>query len=163
MSVATWARAEDVTGPSIYQQRNADGSVLLTDRPAAGAVTQRTWRVAPPDPDATQRREAARQDAAEVTRRIGQRLDADDRRAQELTLARLRAAESRAQQGTDGYDVDSSSNWIVGPRVTGIGRRGNANGAAVDPSSAPSPLTGRAPTARIVRGIPLRADGFPVR
>src|ERR1700712_3044028 len=27
----------------IYQQRTADGRVVLTDRPAAGAVTQRTW------------------------------------------------------------------------------------------------------------------------
>ena len=33
----------------IYQQRTADGRTLLTDRPVAGAVTQRTWQTTPED------------------------------------------------------------------------------------------------------------------
>src|SRR5881409_1937555 len=50
----------DATELLVYQQRTADGRIVLTDRPLAGAATQRTWRLRPDDPgSALQRREEA--------------------------------------------------------------------------------------------------------
>jgi hypothetical protein len=77
----------------IYQQRTADGRVVLTDRPAAGAVTQRTWKMIPEDPVAAlQRREQSRAEVLAIDERIQRRIDADAQRDHELTLARMRAA-----------------------------------------------------------------------
>ncbi len=38
------ALAEVPGGSQIYQQRGADGSIVLTDRPSPKAVTERTWQ-----------------------------------------------------------------------------------------------------------------------
>jgi len=86
------------TGPAdarIYQQRTADGRTVLTDRPVAGAVTQRTWQTAPEDADAArQRREEARLEALAVNERIQRQLEAE--REHGLALAQLRTeAETR--------------------------------------------------------------------
>jgi hypothetical protein len=83
-------------GGSIYQQRTADGRIVLTDRPLAGATTQRTWQAAPVDAAAArQRREEARLEALAVTERIERQLEAE--REQRVALARAQpdAAETR--------------------------------------------------------------------
>ena len=91
------AVAQDATPADarIYQQRTADGRTVLTDRPVAGAVTQRTWQTAPEDADAArQRREEARLQALAVNERIQRQLEAE--REQGLALAQQRsAAETR--------------------------------------------------------------------
>ena len=85
-------------GSQIFQQRTADGRIVLTDRPAAGAVTQRTWKMAPEDPVAAlQRREQARAEVLAIDERIQRRIDADAQRDHELTLARMRAAGEQAR------------------------------------------------------------------
>lgn len=157
VTLTGFARAEESAGPAIYQQRNADGSVLLTDRPSAGAVTQRTWRLAPEDPGAAQRRESARLEAAEVSRRIGRKLESDDRRAQELTLARMRAAELQARREAE--VAEAQPLWLVAPRIR-VPQRPDWQ---VPPPSSNAPFTRRPPTASIVRGVPMSAEGFPIR
>ena len=78
----------------IYQQRTADGRTLLTDRPVAGAVTQRTWQTTPEDAAAArQRREEARLEALAVNERIERQLAAE----RELALARLQRSEAEAR------------------------------------------------------------------
>ena len=98
LCVVAFAAVAEETRPAdarIYQQRTADGRTVLTDRPVAGAVTQRTWQTAPEDADAArQRREEARLEALAVNERIQRQLEAE--RDHGLALARLRSeAETR--------------------------------------------------------------------
>jgi len=82
----------------IFQQRMADGSIVLTDRPVAGAVTQRIWRAAPEDAAAArQRREESRLEALAVNERIQRLIEAERQRDQELALARMQLAEAEAR------------------------------------------------------------------
>ena len=81
----------------VYQQRTADGRVVLTDRPVAGALTQRTWQVEPEDATVRQRRQEARLEALEANERIQRRFEAQRQRDDELLLARLRLAEVEAR------------------------------------------------------------------
>jgi hypothetical protein len=95
-AVEVGAVAQDA-GPAdarIYQQRTADGRTLLTDRPVAGAVTQRTWQTTPEDAAAAQqRREEARLEALAVNERIERQLAAE----RELALARLQRSEAETR------------------------------------------------------------------
>jgi hypothetical protein len=86
----------------IYQQRTADGAIVLTDRPQAGAITQRTWQTVPEDVAAgRQRREQARLEALAVDQRIQRQIDAEVERDHELTLARLRLADAQARRDAE--------------------------------------------------------------
>ncbi|HZE90785.1 MAG TPA: hypothetical protein VE029_03615 [Rhizobacter sp.] len=93
------AEEDASTAVQIYQQRTADGRIVLTDRPVTGAVTQRTWQPAPEDAaEARTRREQARLDALAVSERVQRGIDADRQRVQELTLARMQLAEAEARR-----------------------------------------------------------------
>ncbi len=82
----------------IYQQRTADGRIVFSDRPDAGAKTQRTWQFTPEDPQAAQqRRDDARREAQAVTERIQRRLDEQQQRDERLEHERLRLAEAQAR------------------------------------------------------------------
>ena len=93
--VACGARAADPPAPSqIYQQRAADGRIVLTDRPSATAVTERTWQVERDDPAAAQRRaDDVRREADTVSERVQRRIDAQERYAAESDLERMRLAQ----------------------------------------------------------------------
>jgi len=66
----------------IYQQRAADGRIVLTDRPSATAVTERTWQVDREDPaEAQQRAQDVRREAEAVSERVQRRIDAQERLA----------------------------------------------------------------------------------
>jgi len=102
LAAAGVAQAQDNAGGEtrIYQQRDANGRIVLTDRPIPGAVTQRTWQSTPEDAAAAaRRREQARLDAQATSERIQRQLDAERQRDLELSLARARlaAAERTAQ------------------------------------------------------------------
>lgn len=78
----------------IYQQRGADGRILLTDRPSPTAVTERTWKMDREDPGAAQQRALeVRREAQAVSERIQRRLDAEQRSAAEYDLERMRLAQ----------------------------------------------------------------------
>ncbi len=82
------------TGPAstqILQQRTADGRLLLTDRPAPGAKTERSWQVEREDPAAARQRAIdVKAEANLVTERVQRMLD-QQRRADDDAL-RLRMA-----------------------------------------------------------------------
>jgi outer membrane PBP1 activator LpoA protein len=86
----------------VYQQRTSDGRIVLTDRPTSDAVTERSWQIAPEDPDlALQRRDDARRDAQALSERLQRRLDHEAQRDHELTLARIRLAEVQARAAAE--------------------------------------------------------------
>jgi hypothetical protein len=103
-SVATTALAE--TGRAaearIYQQRTADGGVVLTDRPLEGLRIQRTWQIAREDPQAArQRSEQVRVEAQQVSDRIQRRIDQQQRIADQSELERLRTSLTEARRDAD--------------------------------------------------------------
>ena len=74
------AAAAEARSGQIYQQRAADGRIVLTDRPSATAVTERTWQVEREDPAAAQQRASeVRREADAVSERIQLRMEAQDR------------------------------------------------------------------------------------
>ena len=83
----------------IVQQRTADGRVVFTDRPLAGARIERSWTLTPEDPalgDA--RREAARIESNAVTERIARQLEQQRERDTDLDIARERTARAEAER-----------------------------------------------------------------
>src|SRR6187455_1006946 len=79
--VALPAAAAEPKG-QIYQQRAADGRIVLTDRPSSNAVTERTWQVDREDPEAAQKRaQEVRREADAVSERVQRRIDAQERMA----------------------------------------------------------------------------------
>ena len=101
-------------GLQVYQQRTADGQIVLTDRPIAGAVTQRTWQAAPEDAAAArQRREEARLAALAVNERIQRQIEAERQRDHELTLARLQRTEIEARFDAERARADAAARQAV--------------------------------------------------
>jgi hypothetical protein len=105
-SAAPWAGAQaSGTAPErapIVQQRTSDGRIVITDRPVAGAITERTWQHVPEDSAAaSQRREQARLDALAVSDRVQRYLDAQLQREQELNLARMQLAAAQAARDAE--------------------------------------------------------------
>jgi hypothetical protein len=105
-SAASAPAAARPTG-KIYQQRQKDGSILFTDKPAeSGAVTQRSWSVPVEDPaQAEKRREKARQeakqDAQAVDERIQRHLERQQDREQALAIERMRLNQAQAQRDAE--------------------------------------------------------------
>ena len=90
----------------VYQQRLADGRVVLSDRPIDGAAIQRTWQIAREEPEAArQRSELVRLEAQQVAERIQRRIEREQASADALEADRLRSrlAETRraAELGRD--------------------------------------------------------------
>ena len=78
----TWPAGAADAPSQIYQQRAADGRIVLTDRPSATAVTERTWQVEREDPAAAQQRaHEVRREAEAVSERIQRRINAQERLA----------------------------------------------------------------------------------
>ncbi|MEO5881868.1 MAG: hypothetical protein ABIQ06_05590 [Caldimonas sp.] len=77
--VSAPAAAAEATG-QIYQQRAADGRIVLTDRPSATAVTERTWQIDREDREAAQQRAFdVRREAEAVSERVQRRMQAQER------------------------------------------------------------------------------------
>ncbi|HEY2559331.1 MAG TPA: hypothetical protein VGI48_06450 [Caldimonas sp.] len=131
LAVAPAAAASDPPTTQIVQQRMSDGRILLTDRPAAGAKTERTWQVPAEDPAAARQRALdVRAEAQQVSERI-QRLIEQERRADEenqrTRIAALALDQQRQHDDTAVYDYG----WAVGgvPLASGRfagGRRGHS-------------------------------------
>ena len=98
----------------IYQQRSADGRIILTDRPVAGAVTQRIWQAVREDAAvARQRREEARADALSVNERIQRQIEVELQRDHELALARLQLREAEARLDAERARADAAGQQAV--------------------------------------------------
>ena len=124
----------------VLQQRTADGRLLLTDRPAPGAKTERSWQIEREDPAAARQRALdVKAEASLVAERVQRLLDrqqqqrADDD-AQRMRLAALQLERDRlagltAQDGVSYGNVYGGA-WPVvpfrasrhpGPRVGDVG------------------------------------------
>ena len=90
------------SGSQIFQQRTPDGRTVLTDRPVAGAVTQRTWQTQAEDAVAArERREQARLEALAVSERLQRQIEIELQRDHEFALARLQLAKAEANLETE--------------------------------------------------------------
>jgi hypothetical protein len=77
---------------TVYMQRDANGKMVFTDRPAAGLVTERRWAIEPEDAEAAAaRREASRAQSERVTERVQRSIDQQQQRVNELQIEQLRA------------------------------------------------------------------------
>lgn len=86
--------ADPPASAQIYQQRGADGRIVLTDRPSPSAVTERSWQMEREDPQAAQRRALEmRREANAVSERVQRRIEAQERSAAESDLERMRLAQ----------------------------------------------------------------------
>ena len=102
--VALPAAAAEQKG-QIYQQRAADGRIVLTDRPSATAVTERTWQVDREDREAAHQRALdVRKEADAVSERIQRRMEAQDRllAAEQERLAQQRMRDQQVARYDDG-------------------------------------------------------------
>jgi hypothetical protein len=96
------AAAEQKGQGQIYQQRAADGRIVLTDRPSSSAVTERTWQVDREDKEAAKQRAAdVRKEADAVSERIQRRIDAQERQA---VAEQERAWQAQREQKMARYD-----------------------------------------------------------
>jgi len=100
------AAAAEAKG-QIYQQRAADGRIVLTDRPSATAVTERTWQVDREDREAAQQRAYdVRKEAEAVSERIQRRMEAQERQLaaeQERLYQQAQRERQMARYDDDGY------------------------------------------------------------
>jgi hypothetical protein len=88
-TLALPAAAADPSAARVYQQRTADGSILLTDRPLDNARTERTWSVEREDPAAARARsERVQREADAVAARIDRRIAADEERLRQQYTGR---------------------------------------------------------------------------
>lgn len=77
---------------TVYMQRDTDGKMVFTDRPAAGLITERRWAFEPEDAEAAAaRREASRAQSEQVTERIQRSIDQQQQRVNDLQIEQLRA------------------------------------------------------------------------
>jgi hypothetical protein len=100
---------------AVYQQRTADGGVLLTDHPAPGATTERSWRVEREDPVAARQRALdVEAESRQVSERIQRRLDQQRRAEQadaQLQIARADAARDPTNGADEGLVADGVVLW----------------------------------------------------
>lgn len=111
------------TSSTIVQQRTSDGSILLTDRPLAGAKTERSWQVYIEDPVAARQRAIdVKAEANLVSERV-QRAIEQQRRA-DLDAERLRLSRLDVDRGSAAYDGDGYGDAVAVFAPTGLGLRG---------------------------------------
>ena len=114
----------------VYQQRTPDGGVLLTDHPAPGARTERSWQVEREDPVAArQRARDVETEARLVSERIQHRLDEQRRAAQadaQLQLARIDAERAGPEVADEGLVANGIALWS--PHRLRAGRRAMHDG-----------------------------------
>ncbi len=103
--------AQAAATTEIIQQRTADGRILLTDRPSAGAKTERSWRMAAEDPAAARRRALDVQIESQlVSERIDRRI-AMQQRLLDQDMERRSLALERERRVA--YDDDDYADSLV--------------------------------------------------
>ena len=108
------AFADPTSTAQIYQQRDADGHIVLTDRPAAKSVTERTWQMSREDPAAAQQRALeVKREADAVSERVQRSIEAQLRRSSEEDLMRMRLA-MLDRQNEASYDDDVTYGYGYG-------------------------------------------------
>jgi hypothetical protein len=109
LGAAGIARAADNSATTqIYQQRDADGHAVFTDRPSPKSVTERTWQMNREDPVAAQQRAfEVKREADAVSERVQRTIEAQLRRASEEDMMRMQLAMAYPQSNpSDFYPND---------------------------------------------------------
>ena len=152
-TVVSPAVAETATTMQVLQQRTSDGRTMLTDRPIAGAKTERSWQMEVEDPAAVRRRAIdVKAEANIVAERVQRHIDSE-RRADEAQRERFARADVGRQDGVDD-DVGFGGGVLLYPAGRGRGAhhsghryddaRGNGSrGGAMRPGSRPTGSAGR--------------------
>lgn len=106
---------------TVYQQRLPDGRVVLSDRPAPGAVIERDWVFEPEDPaQAAARREAAEARHRATEERARQAAVERERLQHQLELERLRREQLALQMELERERLARPADpppviWVHGP------------------------------------------------
>jgi len=113
---------------TIYLQRTASGSAVLTDRPQPLAVTERSWQVEREDPVAAQQRAAeVRRHADAVSARIARSMELQQMRAEFADRDRGGPPDRDADRARD--DDVYGGGYLISPYESGFrgrhDRRGN--------------------------------------
>ena len=115
----------------IYQQRTADGRIVLTDRPSPAETIERAWQIETDDPALARRRaEDMQARARAVSERVQRLIDRQRRAALDDSLqARLARAELERPPAVDlpadPTRIDTGVLWT--PYGPGFGYRGRAD------------------------------------
>ena len=89
-SVPPFALGTPAAATSMYQQRGADGGIVLTDRPSPTSVVERAWRVDLEDPALARQRALDVQGPAEAVTEQQRRVN-DDAARDRFARAELQA------------------------------------------------------------------------
>ena len=105
LGAAGIAQAADSSATTqIYQQRDADGHAVFTDRPSPKSVTERTWQMNREDPVAAQQRAMeVKREADAVSERVQRMIEAQLRRASEEDMMRMQLAMASPQNNASDF------------------------------------------------------------
>ena len=108
-SPSTAATAVAARAPTeVFQQRGANGSIVLTDRPSPSRTTERVWHIEREDPAAAgQRAEAVRHEAQTVSERVQRQLDSQRQLAAEFDLQRRQVDAVERERQLDLARIDA--------------------------------------------------------
>ena len=120
----SFAAAEPTT--QIYQQRTADGRILLTDRPSPVATTERSWQMKAEDPAASRQRALdVKAEAQAVTERVQRSIDSQRyAMVEEMRINSARAAMQRTPSLDDNGALYGGG--VVGSPYSSYGGYGSA-------------------------------------
>ena len=124
------AAASAAAGPAattqIYQQRTADGRILLTDRPSPMATTERQWQMSPEDAAAARQRALdVKLEAQAVTERVQRSIE----RQRPGPAVEMRANSQRLALANEAEDeVSYGGGVLISPYFPGGGSRGRDRG-----------------------------------
>ncbi|MEP6739326.1 MAG: hypothetical protein ABJA61_03045 [Caldimonas sp.] len=114
-----FAAGDAVATTQILQQRTADGRLLLTDRPVAGAKTERAWQIDAVDTSAARQRALdVKVEAQVVSERIQRRIEQQERlAAASAERDRLERLQYERQRAADLADDDAVTGLVYAPRA----------------------------------------------
>ena len=123
----SFAAAEPTT--QIYQQRTADGRILLTDRPSPVATTERSWQMKAEDPAASRQRALdVKAEAQAVTERVQRSIDSQRyAMVEEMRINSARVAMQRPPSLDDNGALYGGA--VVGSPYGGYGNYGSYGSA----------------------------------
>jgi hypothetical protein len=97
--------ADNSATTQIYQQRDADGHAVFTDKPSPKSVTERTWQMNREDPVAAQQRALEiRREADAVSERVQRSIEAQLQRASMEDMMRMQLAMAYRQNDPSSLD-----------------------------------------------------------
>jgi len=125
-AAGTGALAAADTTTQIYQQRTADGRILLTDRPSPVATTERSWQMKAEDPAASRQRALdVKAEAQAVTERVQRSIDSQRyAMVEEMRINSERAARQRPPSLDDDRPVYGGG--VLGSPYGSYGGHGSA-------------------------------------